>query len=62
MVRRFECLAHFDPDLQSFFQRHGSLPESLGQRLALQIFHDQEIGAILVADIMQGADPRMVQG
>src|SRR5206468_5400657 len=32
-----------------------------GERLALQVFHDQEIDAVLVTYVMQGADVGMVQ-
>src|SRR4029079_659655 len=31
------------------------------ERVAVQILHDQEVNAILMADIVQGADVRMIQ-
>ena len=35
--------------------------EALGERPALDQFHHQVLGSILIADIVQGADVRMVQ-
>ena len=41
----------------------GSAPrrDPRGQRLAFQVLHHQEVDAVLVADVVQRADVRMVQ-
>lgn len=41
------------------WQRH--FPESLGQRLALQVLHDEEVHALVLADVVESADMQMVQ-
>ena len=61
-LRDFQSLADFDSDLQRFFYRHRPFTQAVGQRLAFEIFHHQEINAILVADIVQGANSRMIEG
>ena len=42
-------------------QRERTLAEPVGQRLALQVLHDQEVGLALPADIEDGADVGMAQ-
>ena len=41
---------------ESFLGRYRS-----AERVAVQILHDQEVNAILIADVVQGADVRMIQ-
>ena len=41
------------------WQRPASEP--VGQRLAVEPFHDEELDAVLVADVVEGADVRVVQ-
>ena len=41
---------------QSFLGRYRSV-----ERVAVQILHDQEVNAILIADVVQGTDVRMIQ-
>ena len=42
----------------------GMLPrdEARGQRLALHVLHDDEVDAVFVADVVQGADVRVIEG
>ncbi len=35
--------------------------QPLGQRLAVQVFHDNEINSVLVTDVVKRADVRMIQ-
>ena len=44
------------------FQREGPLLQSLDERLALQVLHHQEIGAVLVTHVVERANVGMVQG
>ena len=48
-------------DAQHVVNRQRPAPQAPRQRLAGQIFHDQEIDAVLVADVIQRADVRMGQ-
>jgi hypothetical protein len=43
--------------------RPSTLPsrESIGQRFALEVLHDDEVGAAVAADVVQHADVRMLQ-
>jgi hypothetical protein len=36
-------------------------PEMLGERLSFEVLHHQEIGAVLMADVVEGADVRMLK-
>jgi hypothetical protein len=52
-----------DPDstLQDLFGRQRPSPQTIRQGLAFQILHDQVVGPVLMADVMDGADMRMIQ-
>ena len=61
LVSFLQALADLDPILQHLFWRQRSLCEAVGQGLAFEVLHDQEIGPVLVADVMQGADVGVIQ-
>ena len=46
---------------QGQVQGKRALLEALGQRLALEALHDEECHAVLLADVVEGADVRMAQ-
>jgi len=46
--------------LPELFHGKGSALQPLAQRFAFQVFHDQEVGAILVANVVEHADVRML--
>src|SRR5438445_4492245 len=46
---------------QHLFQRQGSSLEPLSQRFTFEVFHHQEIGVVLLTDVVKRADMRMVQ-
>jgi len=48
--------------LPELFHGQGSALQPLAQRFAFQVFHDQEVGAILTTHIEKRADVRMMQG
>ncbi len=48
-------------DIERLVHRHRSTRETRRQRLAVQAFHDEKIEAVLVPDVVQGADVRMAQ-
>ena len=47
--------------LQDLVRRERPFLEPMGQRLAFQVLHHQEVDAVLVADIVERADVRMAQ-
>ena len=47
--------------LQHLLQGQRAFEQARGERLALEIFHDEEIGAVLPSDVVQRADVRMIQ-
>ena len=61
LVRALQPFANLDPIFQHQLGRQRTLRQAVGQRLAFQILHDQEVDAILMADVVQGANVGMVQ-
>ena len=47
--------------LERLLQRQGPLGQPLGQRLALQVLHHQEVHAVLAPHVVERADVRVVQ-
>ena len=62
LLRGFERLANFNPNLQRFLQRQQPLPQSLGQRFTFQALQYEKVNTILMSNIMQRANPGMIQG
>jgi hypothetical protein len=62
LVRSLQPLANLNPIFQHQFGWKRALRQAFGQRLAFQELHDQEVDAILMADVVQGANVGMVQG
>ena len=60
-VRLVQRVRNLDGDLERLIQRQRALLQPLGQRLALQLLHDQEVDPVLVADVVQGANVRVAQ-
>ena len=56
-----ERVTDFDPDFQGLLERDGALLQATAQRLALEVLHHQEVDLVLVTDVEQRADPRMIQ-
>ena len=46
---------------QGLIEWQRTLGQPLGQRFALQVLHDQEVGTVLLADVVEGADVRVAQ-
>jgi len=61
LVRPLQPLTNINAVFQHQLGRKRTLRQAVGQRLALQKFHDQEVDAILMADVMQGANVGMTQ-
>ena len=60
-MRAGERVADFDPDFQGLLERDGAPLQATAQRLAFEVFHHQEVDLVLVPDVEQRADPRMIQ-
>ena len=60
-VRFIQRVGNLCGILKNLFQRQRAFEQARGQRLAFQILHDQEINAVLLADIVQHADVGMIQ-
>jgi len=60
-VRLVERVGDLHRNRQRLIERKRALLQSLGERHALQVLHDQEVGRMLVPDVVQRADVRMVQ-
>ena len=60
-VRLVQRIRDLDGDLQRLIQRQRALLHPLGQRLPVEILHDQEVDPVLGADVMERANVRVVQ-
>ena len=61
-VRLVERVGDLDRDLQRLVERQRPFLEARGQRLAVEMRHDQVVRAIDAADVVDAADVGMVQG
>ena len=61
-MRFIESLADVDGVSQDLIDGQRPFAQAIGQGLALQVFHHQVIGAILVADVVERADVGMIHG
>jgi hypothetical protein len=52
---------YLDRDPQYVVERQGTAPQPVCKGLALEVFHDQKCGAVMIAHVVQRADVRMVQ-
>ena len=60
-VRLVQSAGDLDGILQNLRRRQRTSLQPLRQRLAFQILHDQVVGPVLTADVMDSADMGMVQ-
>ncbi len=56
-----ECLRDFDCNLQGLIDGQRAFGQAVGESLAFEILHDQEVGAVLAADVVQRADIGMLK-
>src|SRR3989449_8171439 len=56
LVGTVQGVGDLDGGPRELLRRKRPLEQTVGERLALQVFHDQEIDAVHVAYVMQGAD------
>ena len=60
-VRPVERRRDLDRRLERLVDRESALRQPIRQRLALEILHDEERGAVLLAHVVQRADVRMIE-
>ena len=60
-MRRVERARDFRRRTQQLGERHRSALEPPLQRLSLDVFHDEEVAAILATDVVDRADVRVVE-
>jgi len=60
-VRGFQSVGDLNPIFQSLIERERSFLQPLRERVSLDVLHDEVIDAVLLADVIKGADVRMIQ-
>ena len=60
-VRLVQRIRDLNSNLQCLIQRQRALLQPVGQRLALQVLHDQEVDPVLAADVVEGANVRVIE-
>src|SRR5271155_3664036 len=60
-VRSVERVGDFDSEAQHLVNRHGSVLDVMLQRLAFKKFHGDEVVAILLANVVDSADVRVIE-
>src|SRR3989442_4314137 len=60
-MRFVQCVGDLRPEVEWLFEWKRVLFEAFGQRFPLDAFHSEIINAVLMTDIMQGANIRMIQ-
>jgi hypothetical protein len=60
VVRLVERIRDLDAGLKRLSERKRTLHQQIRKRLPLEVFHDQKVGPVLVPDVVQRADVRMV--
>ncbi len=61
LMRRLKSLRDFGANPKRLLKRQRSFAKPIGERLALEKFHDQEVDAILGAYVVQCADVGVIQ-
>ena len=60
-VRLVEPIRDLDGDLERLIERQRAPLQPLGQRVPLQVLHDQEVDPVLLTDVVERANVRVVQ-
>src|SRR5579863_2396592 len=61
LMRLLQGLRDFYSNLQNLIKRKRALLQALGDSLAFEILHDQEVGAVLSANVVERADIGMLE-
>src|SRR5438067_1528938 len=60
-MRTFESTGDLHGISECFFIRQRAGAQTLGQRLALEVLHDQKFVAVVSSNVIQTADVRMIE-
>ena len=60
-VRLIESVGDLNRKPQRLLNGQGPAREQLGERLALQVFHDEKVDSVLAADVIERADVGVIQ-
>ena len=60
MSHCFQRLAYFNSHPERFFERQRRIAQAFSERFAVQMLHYQEVDAVLMPDVMQGAYAGMI--
>src|SRR5262245_44165438 len=60
-VRGVEPAGELHPETQDLLERQRAAEQPVRERLASEVFHHEEVHAVLLADVVQGADVWMTQ-
>ncbi len=60
-MRAIERIHDFAGNVQRVVDRQRTALKAIGQRLALDVFHDEKAGAVLFAHVVQRADMGVIQ-
>ena len=58
---RVQCIGNLDAERKQRVQLHRTIADDMFQRRAVQVLHDDERLAVLLADVVNGADIRMIE-
>ena len=61
-MRGVEGGGDLDRVLDRLIERQRRPSQSIGERLALEARHDEEVGALVLADVVERADVGMIEG
>ena len=61
-VSAVERVRDLDGEIEETIERHGLAVDHALEGLALEQFHGDEVAATLLADLVDGADARMIEG
>src|SRR5579872_657210 len=60
-VRDLQSFCDFHSNFQQLSERQCAPAQALGERLAVEELHDEEVGTVLRADVVEMANVRMIQ-
>lgn len=60
-VRIVQRIRNVIRDCERAIERDGSVGETIGERLPLEVFHHQEIDPLVMAEVIERADVRMIE-
>ena len=60
-MRFVQCVGDLAAELENLIKRDRTFFQALRQRLAFEALHDEVVRSILMADVVQHADVRMIQ-